>query len=136
MPPSSPPSHPSEEENPEPYSLIIIVCSGKIQLQHKASCYRGHGYSNRSIFPAGVHFCYTTTHGSPGWHTLVRECPTKAIRHKVAHLSNSTERPSAGLHPKYVEPWTLTLTYSCTVRGWPGSRSKNNTTRAKKTPHF
>src|ERR1041385_9073633 len=70
MPPSSPPSHPSEEENPEPYSLIIIVCSSKIQLQHKASCYHGHGYSNRSIFPAGVHFCYTTTHGSPGWRTL------------------------------------------------------------------
>src|SRR3954466_13440305 len=24
-----------------------IVCSGRIWLQHKASCYRGHGYSNR-----------------------------------------------------------------------------------------
>src|SRR3954467_6776468 len=24
-----------------------IVCSGRIWLQHKASCYRGHGYTNR-----------------------------------------------------------------------------------------
>ena len=49
-------STPCEEEDPEPYSLIVIVRSGKIQLQHKASCYRGHGYSNRLIFPAGVHY--------------------------------------------------------------------------------
>src|ERR1041385_4757485 len=49
MPPSSPPRLPCEEENPEPYSLIVIVCSGKIQLQHKASCYRGHGYSNSRV---------------------------------------------------------------------------------------
>src|ERR1041385_4002863 len=118
MPPSSPPRHPREEENPEPYSLIIIVCSGKIQLQHKASCYRGHGYSNRLIFPAGVHLCYTTRSDLQGGGNLVRERSTEAIRHFVAHLSNSTERPSAGLNPKYAEPWTPTRTYSCTVCGW------------------
>jgi hypothetical protein len=131
MPPSSPPRHPREEENPEPYSLIIIVSSGKIQLQHKASCYRGHGYSNRLIFPAGVHLCYATRTDLQGGGNLVRERSTEAIRHFIAHLSNSTERPSAGLNPKYSGPWTPTLTYSCTVRGWPGSRNKNNTARAK-----
>ena len=45
--------------------------------------------------------------------------PHKAIRHNVAHPSNSTERSSAGLNPKYAGFWTLTLTYSCTVCGWP-----------------
>src|SRR3954471_24433229 len=119
MPPSSPPRHPREEENPEPYSLIIIVCSGKLQLQHKASCYRGHGYLNRLIFPAGVHLCYTTRTDLQGVIHLVREFPTEAIRHSVAHLSNSTERSFAGLNPMYAGLWTLTLTYSCTVRGWP-----------------
>src|SRR3954463_4204671 len=135
MPPSSPPRHPREEENPEPYSLIIIVSSGKIQLQHKASCYRGHGYSNRLIFPAGVHLCYATRTDLQGGRNLVRERSTEAIRHFIAHLSNSTERPSAGLNPKYAGPWTPTRTYSCTVRGWPVKLKqiqKYTTARAKK----
>src|ERR1041385_5001900 len=119
MPPRSLPRHPSEEDNPEPYDLIIIVCSSKIQLQHKASCYCGHGYSNRLISPAGVHLCYTTHTDLQGGGHLVRERSTEAIRHSVAHLSNSTERSSAGLNPKYAGPWTPTRTYSCTVRGWP-----------------
>src|ERR1041384_5185236 len=85
MPPSSPPRHPSEEENSEPYSLMIIVCSGKIQLQQKASCYRGHDYSNRLIFPAGVHWCHTTRSDLQGGVHLVREHPTEAIRHAEAH---------------------------------------------------
>src|ERR1041385_8617225 len=119
MPPRSPPRHPREEENSEPYILIIIVSSGKIHLQHKASCYRGHGYSNRLIFPTGVHLCYTTRTDLQGGRHLVRERSTEAIQHSVAHLSNSTERSSAGLYPMYVGLWTLTPTYSCTVRGWP-----------------
>src|SRR3954469_21459740 len=118
MPLSSPPRHPSEEGNPEPYSLIIIVCSGKIQLQHKASCYRGHGYSNRLIFPAGVHLCYTTRTDLQGGVHLVRECSIEAIRHSVDHLSNSIERPSAGLNPKYAGPWSPRRTYPCTVHDW------------------
>src|ERR1041385_1547634 len=114
-----PSSTPCEGEDPEPYSLIIIVPSGKIQLQHKASCYRGHGYSNRLIFPAGVHLCYSTRTDLQGGGNLVRERSTEAIRHFIAHLSNSTERSSAGLYPMYAGLWTLTPTYSCTVRGWP-----------------
>src|SRR4051812_44056236 len=78
---------PYGEEDPEPYSLIVVVRSGKIQLQHKASCYRGHSYSNRLIFLAGVHWRDSTMLGSPGGVHLVREHPTEAIRHKVAHPS-------------------------------------------------
>src|SRR3954468_5554405 len=50
---------------------------------------------------------------------LVRECPTEAIRYAEVHPSSSTERPSAGLNPKYkgtLDPCPL---YSCTVRDWP-----------------
>src|SRR4051812_31968800 len=101
MPPSSLPRLPYEEEVSEPYSLILVVCSGNIQLQHKASCYRGHGYSNILIFPAGVHLYYTTHTDLQGGGHLVRERSTETIRHSIAHLSNSTERPSAGLNPKY-----------------------------------
>src|SRR3954471_5362404 len=50
---------------------------------------------------------------------LVREHPTEAIRHKAAHPSNVSERSSAGLYPMYAGLWTLTRTYSCTVRDWP-----------------
>src|SRR4051812_4610625 len=53
MPPSSLPRHPREEAELRTNSLIVIVCSDRLELQHKASCYRGHGYPNRLIFPAG-----------------------------------------------------------------------------------
>src|SRR3954463_1356844 len=80
-----PPSTPCEEEDPEPYSLIIVVFSGKIQLQHKASCYHGHGYSNRLN---SLQRC-TTVHPArsdlQGGVHLVRECPTEAIRHIAVH---------------------------------------------------
>src|SRR4051812_20640688 len=59
MPPSSLPRHPREEAELGANSLIILVYSDRLELQHKASCYRGHGYSNRLIFPAGVHWCVT-----------------------------------------------------------------------------
>src|ERR1043165_852070 len=48
MPPSFLPRHRREEAKPGTNSLIVVVCSGRVWLQHKASCYRGHGYSNRS----------------------------------------------------------------------------------------
>jgi hypothetical protein len=112
MPPSSLPRHPREEAELGANSLIVIVCSDRLELQHKASCYRGHGYSNRLIFPAGVHWCDTTRSDLQGGVHLVREHPTEAIRHNIAHLSNSAERPSAGLNPKYARLWTLTPTYS------------------------
>ena len=55
MLPSSLPRHPCEEAKLGTNSLIVIVSSGRIWLQHKASCYHGHGYPNRLIFPAGLH---------------------------------------------------------------------------------
>ena len=85
MPPSSPPRLPCEEEDPEPYSLIILVSSGKIQLQHKASCYRGHGYSNRLNSLQGCTTVQPAHSDLQGGVHHVRECPTEAIRHIVAH---------------------------------------------------
>src|SRR3954465_5533858 len=121
MPPSSLPRHPREEAELGANSLIIIFCSDRLELQHKGACYRGHGYSNRLIFPAGVHWCDTTRSDLRGGVHLVRVHPTEAIRHNIAHFSNSAERPSADLNPKYARLWTLTSTYS--VRCVAGRRS-------------
>src|SRR4051812_5185594 len=131
MPPSSLPRHPREEAELGANSLIVIVYSDRLELQHKASCYRGHGYSNRLIFPAGVHWCDTTRSDLQGGVRLVREHPTEAIRHNLAHLSNSAERPSAGLNPKYARIWTLTPTYSvrCVAGRRSASKSKQDTVR-------
>src|SRR4051812_43079138 len=101
MPPRILPRLPCEEENPEPISLVVVVCSSRVELTHKASCYRGHGYSNRFSSLQGMHYCYTRRSDLQGGIHLVRECPTEAIRHTIAHPSNSTERPSARLNPMY-----------------------------------
>src|SRR3954471_10526339 len=85
MPPSSPPRLPCEEENPEPYSLIVVVCSGKIQLQHKASCYRGHDYSNILNSLQGCTTVQPARSDLQGGGHLVREHSTKAIRHDATH---------------------------------------------------
>src|SRR4051812_17514943 len=55
----------------------------------------------------------------------VRERSSKAIQHKVAHPSNVSERSSAGLYSMYVGLWTLTRTYSCTVRGWSVNKNQS-----------
>src|ERR1041385_7065633 len=85
MPPSFPPRLSCEEENPEPYSLIVIVCSGKIRLQHKASFYRGHGYWNRLNSLQGCTTVQPACSDLQGGGHLVRERSTKAIRHAAAH---------------------------------------------------
>src|SRR3954463_9439848 len=86
-----PSSTPCEEEDPEPYSLIVIVRSGKIQLQHKASCYRGHGYSNRLNSLQGCTTVQPARSDLQGDGHLVRERSTEAIRHIVAHPRISIE---------------------------------------------
>src|SRR3954467_9716337 len=91
MPPRSLPRLPCEEENPEPYSVILVVCSGKIRLQHKASCYCGHGYSNRLNSLQGCTTVHPARSDLQGGGHLVRERPTEAIRHIVAHPSLSRE---------------------------------------------
>ena len=47
MLPSYLPRHPSRGRQLGTNSLVVIVSSDMIWLQHKASCYRGHGYPNR-----------------------------------------------------------------------------------------
>src|SRR3954466_2615361 len=101
MPPRIPPRLPCEEENPEPNSLVVVVCSSRVWLQHKASCYRGHGYPNRLSSLQVLHYCYPTRLDLQGGVHLVRECPTEAIRYAEVHLSSSKERPSAGLNTKH-----------------------------------
>src|ERR1041385_1343311 len=85
MPPSCLPRLPCEEEDPEPYSLIVVVCSGKIQLQHKASCYHGHDYSNRLNSLQGCTTIQPARSDLQGGRNLVRERSTKATRHGAAH---------------------------------------------------
>src|SRR3954464_14379800 len=101
---SSLPRHPPRGKQLGTNSLIVIVSSSMIWLQHKASCYRGHDYSNRLIFPTGVHWRDSTTL-APGYGNRVRERSTKAMRHKATHPSNVSERSSAGLYPMYVWLW-------------------------------
>src|ERR1041384_1571737 len=91
MPSRSPPRLPCEEENPEPYSSIVLVCSGKVQLQHKASCYREHGYSNRLNSLQGCTTVQPARSDLQGGVNLVKECPTEAIRHMTAHPRLSRE---------------------------------------------
>src|SRR3954467_576607 len=85
MPLRSLPRLPCEEENPEPYSVIVVVCSGKIRLQHKASCYHGHGYLNRLNSLQGCTTIQLARSDLQGGGHLVRERSTKAIRHSAAH---------------------------------------------------
>src|SRR3954471_3422507 len=80
-----PSSTPYEEEDPEPYSLIVIVSSGKIRLQHKASCYRGHDYSNRLNSLQGCTTVQPTSSDLKGDGNLVRQSSTEAIRHAASH---------------------------------------------------
>src|SRR3954470_20169889 len=84
MPPRSPPRLPPRKK-PGTNSLIVVVCSSRVWLQHKASCYRGHGYSNILSSLQGLHYCYTTRSDLQGGIHLVRECPTEAIRPAEAH---------------------------------------------------
>src|SRR3954454_8631930 len=106
MPPSSPPRLPCEEENPKPYSLIVIVRSGKIQLQHKASCYRGHGYSNRLNSLQGCATVQPARSDLQGGVNLVRECPAEAIRHIAVHprLSREAIRRTIPYAPRGLGP--------------------------------
>ena len=76
------------------------------------------------FFPAGAALLLPYTLGSPGLVHLIQACPTKGVRYAEVHPSSSTERPSAGINPKYAGIWTPTLTYSCTVRDWPVKQRK------------
>src|SRR3954465_9730837 len=91
MPPRFLPRHPREERKPGTNSLIVVVCSSRIRLQHKASCYRGHGYSNRFNSLQG---CTTVQHARSdlqGGGHLITERSTKAIRHGPTHPKLSIE---------------------------------------------
>src|SRR3954468_15788375 len=111
MPPSSLPRLPCEEEDLEPYSLIVIVCSGKIQLQHKASYYRGHGYSNRLNSLQGCTTVQPARSDLQGCGNLVRERPTEAIRHDAVHprLNREAIRRTISYAPRGLDPHPCTL---------------------------
>src|SRR4051812_20931216 len=122
-----PSSTPCEEEDPEPYSLIVIVRSGKIQLQHKASFYRGHGYSNRLNSLEGCTTVQPARSDLQGGGNLVTECSTKAIRHGAAHprLSREAIRRTKSYAPRGLGPSPLHAPARCEA----GREAKANTTR-------
>src|SRR3954469_24623807 len=93
-----PSSTPCEEEDPEPYSLIVIVRSGKIQLQHKASCYCGHGYSNRLNSLQGALLFSLHARISRVTGTLLGNAPPR-LSDTSQFILGSAERPSARLYP-------------------------------------
>src|ERR1041385_5721047 len=97
MPPSSFPRLACEEEDPEPYSLIVVVFSGKIQLHHKASCYRGHGYSNRLNFLQGCTTVHPARLDLQGGGHLVRDPPK--LSDTPQSILGSAESSAAGLYP-------------------------------------
>src|SRR3954463_2204825 len=115
MPPSSPPRLPCEEEDPEPYSLIVVVCSGKVQLQHKASCYRGHDYSNRLNSLQGCTTVQPARSDLQGGVHLVRECLTEAIRYIAAHprLNREAIRRTISYARRGLGPWPLHAPTRC-----------------------
>src|SRR3954452_10295362 len=109
MPSSSLPRLPYEEEDPETYSLIVVVCSGKVQLQHKVSCYRGHGYPNRLNSLQGCTTVQPARSDLQGGIHLVRECLTEAIRHIAVHprLSREAIRRTISYAPRGLGPSPL-----------------------------
>src|ERR1041385_4184940 len=119
MPPSSPPRLPCEEEDTEPYSLIVVVCSGKIQLQHKVSCYCRHDYLNRLNSLQG----YTTVRPArsdlQGGGDLVRERSTKAIRHGATHprLNREAIHRTISYAIRGLEPSPFTLLHGAWLAG-------------------
>src|ERR1041385_6668805 len=96
-------------------SLIVIVCSVKIQLQHKASCYRGHFYSNRLNSLQGCTTVQLARSDLQGGVHLVRECPTGAIRHIAAHprLSREAIRRTISYAPRGLGPSPLHAPARC-----------------------
>src|SRR3954466_6998054 len=104
-----PSSTPCEEEDPEPYSLIVLIRSGKIQLQHKASCYRGHGYSYRLNSLQGCTTVQPACSDLQGDGHLVRECSTETIRHIAVHprLSREAIRRTISYAPRGLGPSPL-----------------------------
>src|SRR3954471_5253596 len=119
MPPSSLPRLPCEEEDSEPYSLIVVVCSGKIQLQHKASCYCGHGYSNRLNSLQGCTTVQPARSDLQGGGNLVRERSTKATRHSATHprLNREAIRRTISYAIRGLGTLTLHAPARC-VAGW------------------
>src|SRR3954464_14048305 len=112
---SSLPRLPGEEEEPELYGLIVVVCSGKIQLQHKASCYHGHGYSNRLNSLQGCTTVQPARSDLQGCGNLVRERSTEAIRHDAAHprLNGEAIRQTISYAPRGLGPSPLHAPARC-----------------------
>src|ERR1041385_5384664 len=72
-----PSSTPCEEKKPEPTVLIVVVCSSRLWLQHKASCYRGHDYSNRLNSLQGCTTVQPARSDLQGGVHLVRNAPPR-----------------------------------------------------------
>src|ERR1041384_5581513 len=88
-------------------SLIVIVCSSRLWLQHKASCYRGHDYSDRSNSLQGCTTVQPARSDLQGGVHLVRECPTEAIRHVEDHPTAHQRGPRRSTVLSTRGSWTV-----------------------------
>src|ERR1041384_1424638 len=74
-------------------SLIVVVCSSRLWLQHKASCYCGHGYSNRSNSLQGCTTVQPARSDIQGGVHLIGKCPIEAVLHAEAHPTSHQGGP-------------------------------------------
>ena len=63
---------------------------------------------------------------------MLGSAPPKLSDTKKPILRKSTERSSTGLYPMYAGLWTVTRTYSCTVRGWPVKKNQSKCTKTRR----
>src|SRR3954467_8554152 len=94
MPPSSLLRHPCEEEKPGTNKYKDIVFCGRIWLQHKASCYHGHGYSNRLSSLQGCSSVIPHTRISRVAYTLLGNSPPR-----LSDTPKSILRAQQRVHP-------------------------------------
>src|ERR1044072_4616042 len=72
---------------------------------------------DRSIFPAGVHWCDTTRSDLQGGVHLVREHPTEAIRHNAVHPTAHQRGPRRSTALRARGSWAYHPSLSGSLRG-------------------
>src|ERR1043165_764680 len=101
MPPSSLPRHPREEAKlgTNKYKIYFVVVGSGFSIKRPVTVDTA---IDRINLPCrGALIITSACSDLQGGVHLVRAHPTESIRYAGVHPSSSTERPSAGLNPKY-----------------------------------